>query len=120
MNPKKITMIMLRSAIASWILTAIAAAVLAFMAFLLHFNDGIINAGVVFINILACFFGGFMAGKGIKEKKYLWGLIVGALYFALMLSCSCIFSSESNGSAAAAITSALICLGSGMLGGMLG
>lgn len=120
MNPKKITMIMLRSAIVSWLLTVVAAVVLAFIAFMFHFTDGNINAGVVIINILACFIGGFMAGKGLKEKKYLWGLMLGALYFVFLLSCSCLFSPENNGSAVAGMTSALICLGSGMLGGMLG
>ena len=120
MDVKKIGMVMLRALIISAVFTCAAIAILALIAWFFRFSDGKINVGVVIINIAACLVGGLLAGKGMKEKKYLWGLILGALYFVVLFVISFAFAPEGGVSITSYITTILICLGSGMLGGMIG
>ena len=120
MDVKRTGMVMLRALIISAVLTGAAIAILALLAWFFHFSDGKINVGVVIINIGACLVGGLVAGKGMKEKKYLWGLRLGALYFAILFAASCAFAAGMGTSITSYITTILICLGSGMLGGMVG
>lgn len=120
MKAKNISLVMAKALILSTLVTCAAVALLALMSYLLHFSDGKINIGVVVIDILACLIGGIAAGKGMREKKYLWGLLLGALYFGIMFLISFTLSGKAGGSATSYITTVLICLGSGMLGGMIG
>lgn len=120
MKAKNIALVMAKALILSALVTCAAVALLALMSYLLHFSDGKINIGVVVIDILACLIGGIAAGKGMREKKYLWGLLLGALYFGIMFLISVALSGKAGGSATSYITTVLICLGSGMLGGMIG
>ena len=120
MDVKKLGRVMLRALIVSAVITGAAIAILSLIAYFFRFSDGKINVGVVVINILACLVGGLVAGRGMKEKKYLWGLALGALYVLILFGLSCIFSPAGGVSITSYITTILICLGSGMLGGMVG
>ncbi len=120
MDVKKIGTVLFKALLISAAVTGAAAAALALIAWLFHFSDQAVGAGAIVINIAACLAGGLAAGKGMKEKKYLWGLLLGVLYFLILLAVSCAMAEPSAGGAAGYITTILICLGSGMLGGMLG
>lgn len=74
---------------------------------------------IIGIYIVATFFGGFMAGKHIENRKFLWGLLEGLLYFAILLIVSLIANHTLKDVTTNLTTAFLICGGSGMLGGML-
>ena len=120
MDTKKMVTVIVKSFLLSIIFTIIFVAVLALLAWILHWNNKILSIGVVIIDVLACLFGGLLAGKGMGEKKYLWGLLIGGLYFIVMMLVAVFMDGQGNGNATSIITSALLCLGSGMLGGMIG
>lgn len=120
MAVKKCGTVIALALVVSAVLTGAAIAFLALLSWMFHFNDGKINAGVVMINIVACLVGGIVAGKGMKEKKYLWGLLLGLVYFLLLFAISWGFFGNNDFSLTSCITTILICLGSGMLGGMIG
>ncbi len=109
-----------KSFFVSALFTVLLIALLALLGWIFHWNNTILSVGVVVIDVLACFLGGLLAGKGIGEKKYLWGLLIGGLYFIVMMVVAVFIDGQGNGSGTSIITSALLCLGSGMLGGMLG
>ncbi|MGN0205146.1 MAG: TIGR04086 family membrane protein [Coprococcus sp.] len=103
--------------------TAVTMALIFIMALLMYVADvgsmGI-KIGVHFIYIAAALAGGWIAGRKAGFKKFLWGLLSGFLYYLLV----CVIAALSGGMDAHGFriqtVPALICIGSGMLGGMLG
>ena len=62
--------------------------------------------------------GGFLSGKMMKNKKFLWGILVGLLYFGIMLLVSLAVNRQLDQTAANFVTTMVLCLLGGMLGGM--
>lgn len=74
---------------------------------------------VVLTYILSNFVGGFRMGRGMGQKKYLWGLLLGLIYFIIIAIISmCVHSKEGIDMVSAGRT-LMICMLSGMVGGML-
>ena len=57
-------------------------------------------------------------GKMMKNKKFLWGILVGLLYFGIMLLVSLAVNRQLDQTAANFVTTMALCLLGGMLGGM--
>ena len=60
-----------------------------------------------------------MIGKLTGVKRFLWGLLAGILYFALLLLISLGVYHSLQGEAGNLLTTFLLCAGGGMLGGMV-
>ena len=73
---------------------------------------------IIVTYILSCFVGGFLSGKMMKNKKFLWGILVGLLYFGIMLLVSLAVNRQLDQTAANFVTTMMLCLLGGMLGGM--
>ena len=65
------------------------------------------------------FSGGFMSGKILRKDKYLWGILVGAFYYLLLITVSFVVQGKWDMSLVHAVTTFFMCLGGGALGGML-
>ncbi len=103
--------------------TAVTVILIFIMALLIYVADvgstGI-KIGVHFIYIAAALAGGWAAGRKAGFKKFLWGLLAGFLYYLLICVIAALSGGiDANGFKIQAVP-VLICLGSGMLGGMLG
>ena len=48
-------------------------------------SEEMVTGGIVGIYILSNFAGGFLLGKRMKTRKFLWGILSGFLYFLLMV-----------------------------------
>ena len=57
---------------------------LAMLLYKLEPQETFIRIGIVVIYVVAGFFGGFLMGRMMREQKFLWGLLAGALYFAIL------------------------------------
>ena len=77
------------------------------------------TAGIIVIYVLSTFVGGFILGKLKRVKKFLWGLIMGVLYFVLLFLISFVVYRSFDGNGTNVMTTLLLCAGGGMLGGML-
>ena len=55
----------------------------------------------------------------LENKKYLWGLLAGMCYFAVLFLLTLILRRNIDPSSIQTITTACLCMGGGMLGGML-
>lgn len=103
----------------SYLLTGIILAILSYFVLQYEMKEGIVNIVIVATYVIANFMGGFICGKRMKEKKFLWGLALGLLYAAILMVVSVALG---NGSALADrsnLTMMMLCTGGGMLGGML-
>ena len=110
---------MLRSLLASYLLTAIFLAVLAFLFYRFRLQEAQISLGINVIYIIACLIGGILAGKAIRQRRFVWGLLSGALYFLILLAVSFAMNRTLGSDTKELMTVFPMCAGSGTLGGML-
>ena len=78
----------LKSLLFAYALTGVALLLLALVLFAFDLGETAVDAGIIIIYVLACFMGGFMAGKIVRKDKYLWGVITGLAYYVLLLTVS--------------------------------
>lgn len=109
----------LKSMLASYIVTGILLMVLAFLLYKMDLDKAKVSAGIIIIYVVSSFVGGFLMGKMAKVKKFLWGLGIGAAYFCLLFLISFGVYHTVQGSVMNMLTAFLLCAGGGMLGGML-
>ncbi len=103
----------------SYILTGGLLLLLAFLLYKLHLSEKVVNVFIILIYIAASFFAGFITGKNKKSKKFLWGAVMGALYFLVLFLVSVIVNRSFSQLSSDFTTTILLCVGGGMLGGML-
>lgn len=104
----------------SYILTGFLLLLMALLLYKLELSAGMVAVGVIFIYVIATFSAGFIMGKCTGNKKFLWGLLLGVAYFAILFIVSLIINHSAGTVANDFLTTLLICAGGGMLGGMLG
>ena len=95
---------------------------LLFMAFLLYkvgLTEETVSAMMSVLYAGSCLVAGFVTGKQMKVKRFMWGMIVGAGYFIVLVFFSWIAGRKGVVFTRDMITTMFLCVGGGMLGGML-
>ena len=82
-------------------------------------GDKGIGIGVIITYFVTTFIGGFVFGKVNEKRKYLYGLLIGAVYFTILIICSMIFLEGSGIFGNRLIISLASCMIGGMAGGMI-
>lgn len=111
--------IILRALLFSYVLTGLMLLLLTFLLYKFGISASFVSIGIIIVYVLSAFIGGFISGKGIKNRKFIWGCVLGALYFLLLVIVSLIVNRGIEDIAGNFLTTMLICIGSGTLGGML-
>ena len=110
---------LLKTLLFSYILTGILLAILAFLLYRLRLGEQAVAIAIIVIYVAATLFGGFVAGKRLKSRKFLWGLLVGAAYFVVLTLISLAAGRGAIQLGNTFVTTLVLCAGGGMLGGML-
>ena len=105
--------------LAMYILTGILLLILAAVLYRFQLSEQVVNIGIIAIYILVGFSGGFLVGKLQGCRIFLWGAVIGLLYFVLLLLVSLLIWHEFQSGSIHGITTLALCTMSGMLGGML-
>lgn len=109
----------IKSLLASYIVTGILLLVLTFFMYKFELNEKIVSAAIVGIYVVSTLIGGMIIGKLIKSKRYLWGMVLGIIYFVLLLLITLGVYRTLNGDSVSIVTSLILCAGGGMTGGMI-
>lgn len=109
----------LKSLVFSYVITGALLFLLAFLLYELRFSDTMIHVGMVVVYLLSAFTGGFYLGKKTGEKKYLWGILSGFLYFLILLLLSFGMNGMTLVHGGSTLTVLVLCSVGGMLGGMM-
>lgn len=109
----------IRGILGAYILTGVILLLLAFAMYRFNPTGEILRIGIVFAYLFSSFIGGLMAGRKIKEKRFLWGMAVGFLYFSVIFLVSLALGRDVFGEMGTAITVFIMCMLGGMLGGMI-
>ena len=99
--------------------TAVLLFLLAVLLQKLQLKQGAVSIGITVVYVLTCLAGGFLTGKIKKQKKFLWGLLTSLLYFVAMVLVTLVAKGGEGVESAGIFTDLLLCLGGGMLGGMV-
>lgn len=109
----------LKALLCSYTLTGVLLLILAFLLFKMDLSEKMVSMGIVLIYILSCFLGGLLLGKKMKKQKYVWGLLLGVGYFVLLIGVSCLVERGFPMNLGHLITTLIMCVGGGSLGGMI-
>lgn len=103
----------------SYIVTAVILMLLALLLYKMNLSEKVIHMSIIITYVAASFLGGFLAGKKMKQKKYLWGLFMGLAYYIVLFLISLAVNQSFTEVADSVFTALILCAGGGMLGGML-
>ena len=103
----------------SFVVTGVFLLLLALLLYKLDISEQTVSVGVIVIYVVSCFIGGFLAGKRMKQKRYIWGFVMGLAYFIVLLIMSVTVNGSFRTVSDSIFTTLILCAGGGMLGGML-
>ena len=109
----------LKCLLISYLLTTGLLLLLALMLYRFGLSEKIVSICIIAIYIIVTFLAGFLAGKREGSRKFLWGLMMGSLYFVILTVLSLIVNHGLSGVSGNLLTVLMLCGGSGMLGGMI-
>lgn len=110
---------MLKSLLFSYVVTGMLLALLTVLLYKFELDEQLVSAAIVAIYVLATMAGGLVIGKLVKVRRFLWGLGLGAAYFALLMLITLGVYHTLNSNAVNMITAFILCSGGGMIGGMI-
>ncbi|MCM1135250.1 MAG: TIGR04086 family membrane protein [Clostridium sp.] len=109
----------LKALLISYLLTTGLLLLLALMLYRFDLSEKTVSVCIIGIYIVVTFLSGFLAGKREGSRKFLWGLLMGALYFLILIVISLVVNQGMSEMSGNFFTVLILCCGSGMLGGML-
>ena len=110
---------MVKALLAAYIVTGLLLLLLAFLLYKLQLAESIVNVGIIAIYVIACFLGGFLEGKMMKTRKFIWGGAFGLLYFAVLAIIPLAVGQGFSGTSSNFVTTLILCMAGGTLGGMV-
>ena len=110
---------LLKSLLFSYILTGSLLLLLALLLYKADLSQKVVSVCIIVIYVLATFFAGFITGKKLKSRKFLWGAVMGAAYFLVLVVISLAVNRQPGVLSNSFLTTLVLCTGGGMLGGML-
>lgn len=108
-----------RSLLVAYLLTGILLVGLAFSMYKFGLSEKMVDIGITAIYLVANIVGGILIGKGMKNKKFLWGFLVGLLYVVMILLMSIVHNKGVHVISADGLSTLLLCIGGGTIGGMI-
>lgn len=110
---------LMKSLVISYVITGFMLIAIAFALYKLGISENTVNLLIIIVYVFSCFVGGLLVGKMVKEKKFLWGLLLGLVYMTVICAVSFIVNGTISITAISAITTLLLCTGGGTFGGMI-
>lgn len=109
----------IKTLLVMYIVTGLLLIFLAFLVSKVEKEEMVARVGVIAIYVISCMLGGYVVGKMKKTRKFIWGLLAGTAYVVILLAIGLIVGMGSLPEPMTAITTIGVCMGAGMLGGMI-
>lgn len=110
---------MIKTLFLMYAVTLILLLLLALILFKMEPQEIVCKIWLIAVYIISGLLGGFLIGKRRKSKKFLWGFFVGLLYFLIIFAVSLLLYKGLTGDWMHLITTMILCVASGMVGGMI-
>lgn len=109
----------MRTLLVSYILSGILMVAVSFALYKFRLKESQVQMAVSLIYILSCAAGGFLMGKGMRQKRFFWGLLFGLLYFAVLFLVSLLLQKTITSTMTQLFITMGMCVGSGIIGGVI-
>ena len=103
----------------AYLMTAGLLLLLALILYRFEIREQVVSVAIIAVYVIVTFLAGFIAGKKMGTRKFLWGLMMGALYFVILIVVSLSVNKGLSGNTNDFVTVMLLCSCGGMLGGMV-
>jgi putative membrane protein (TIGR04086 family) len=110
---------LLKCLIAAYIISAVLLLAVAFVLYKASISENFVTICIIFIYIISSLFAGFTFAKRAICRRFLWGMLAGAAYFVVICVVSAFLEPEFSMLSVSGVTTLFICVGSGMVGGMV-
>ena len=111
---------LLKCLVASYLITGVLLLTVAGLLYKFSLGENVVEICIIAIYCIASLLAGLFFSKGAASRRFVWGMIAGAVYFLVICAVSMVVDQEFTILSNSCITTMFICLGSGMLGGMMG
>ena len=111
---------LLKCLMAAYLITGVLLLLVAGLLYKFSLGEKVIDISIIVIYCISSLLAGLFFSKGASSRRFIWGMFVGAAYFAVICAVSAVVEPDFAPISNSSITTLLICLGSGMLGGMMG
>lgn len=105
--------------VAMYVITGILLLLLAFFMYKGNLPEAVMNGAIIAIYVIAGFFGGFFIGRYAGVRKYLWGMLIGGLYYLILVLVGLILHRGIGSDPVHLFSTLALCLLSSTAGGML-
>lgn len=113
------TLVLGKCLILAYVVTGFMLLLVALLLYKVRLSAKAVAVSIILIYIIATFLAGFLAGKKLKSRKFMWGLLLGISYFLILVLISLAVNHSVSDLTNSLLTTLLLCAGGGMLGGML-
>ena len=110
---------LLKALLFSYVVTGISLLLLSVLLYKFEWNEHLVSAAIVAVYVLSTVVGGIVIGKLVRTRRFFWGLLLGNLYFILLLVITIILYRSLSGNGLNMLKAWILCTGGGMTGGMI-
>lgn len=110
---------LLKAMLCAFIVTAVFLVFLTLLLYKAGLSEQNVNLGIIVIYVIGTFSAGFVMGKLEGQKKFIWGMLSGVIYFLLLLLVSFGMYQEISVETGNLFLTFILCISGGMLGGMV-
>ena len=110
---------LLKALLFSYVVTGISLLLLSVLLYKFEWNEHLVSAAIVAVYVLSTVVGGIVIRKLVRTRRFFWGLLLGNLYFILLLVITIILYRSLSGNGLNMLTAWILCTGGGMTGGMI-
>ncbi|MBE5963967.1 MAG: TIGR04086 family membrane protein [Lachnospira sp.] len=105
--------------ILGYILTVVMLLILAFLLYKMQLSQGQIKIGIVVIYVLSTLVCGFIMAKLRKNKRVMWGFVMGLIYFMVLMIVSFVMNRGFNSDVTNIFAILASCVGGGIFGAII-
>ncbi len=110
---------LLTTLLVMYVVSGVLLLVIAFLLYKFRLSEQVVSIAILAVYIVSGVLGGIMIGKKMKTRKFIWGLVMGGLYFAVLIIGSLVMNQGIGSDVVHVGTTFAICLAAGMVGGMI-
>lgn len=103
----------------SYIFSGVLLLILALWLYRFGLSEKTVSIVITAIYLIATFLAGWLSGKKMGSRRFLWGLLVGCAYFIILAMLSLLINHSIGDLTSSFLSTLLLCAGGGMMGGMM-
>ena len=116
---KKILFTIAKETLIQMIISVILIAMAAFVVLKISPSEMVIKVIILAVYAIAAFVGGFIMGRVMDKRKFLWGAAAGAIYIAIILLAAIIVKGSADARTIGVMSGIIVSLAAGTVGGMI-